>query len=188
MGDQDGHWSDTQATAETDETSVHEEPQCPVEEVAAQDEQDLSITPQKVTSEDDKRPLSPSSGVAIDSPSPAEQPEDVRSVQSLPVVRVTEPSETSSTAQDTPASMDVQRPLPSPRLPRTPTSPHDPRSSQRASPLPEVSILSPGPKTVLSLLKRTEPEIGFLASLRTSSIDETSPLPLQTRPCNTRTL
>ena len=188
MVDQDGHWSDTQATAETDETSVHEERQSPVEEVAAQGEQDLTITPRKVTSEDDKRPFSPSSGVAIDSPSPAEQPEDARSVQSLPVVRVTEPSEVSPTAQDTPASMDVQRPLPSPRSPRTPISPHDPRSAQRASPLPEVSILSSGLKVALNLPKRTEPEIGFLASLRTSFTDEMSPLPLRAQVSNTRTL
>lgn len=144
MVEQDGHWSDTQATAETDETSVHEERQSPVEEVAVQDEQDLTITPQKVSSEDDKRPLSPGSGVAIDAPSPAEQSEDVRSVQSLPVVRVTEPSEISS-AQDAPASMDVQR-LPPPRSPRTPISPHDPRSARRASTFPDVSIPLPPPK------------------------------------------
>jgi len=137
MADQDGHWSDTQATVETDETSVHEDRQGPVEEVSAQEEQDLSITPQKVTSEEDKRPLSPSSGVAIDAPTPTEQPEDVRSVQSLPVVRVTEPSEISSTAQDAPASMDIHRP---PSRSRTPTSPHDPRSARRASTFPEVSI------------------------------------------------
>ena len=146
MVEQDGHWSDTQATAETDETSVHGERRTPVEEVAIRDEQDLTIAPQKVPSEDDKRPLSPGSGVAIDAPTPAEQSEDVRSVQSLPVVRVTEPSEISPAAQDVPASMDFQRPLPSPRTPRTPTSPHDPRSARRASTFPEVSIPSSGPK------------------------------------------
>lgn len=144
MVDQDGHWSDTQATAETDETSIHEERQSPVEEVAAQDEQDLTITSQKVTSEDDKRPSSPGSGVAIDAPTSTEQPEDVRSVQSLPVVRVTEPSEISPAAQDAPASMDIQRPPISPRSPHTPTSPYDPRSGRRASPFPEVSILLSG--------------------------------------------
>ena len=146
MVEQDGHWSDTQATAETDETSVHEERQSPVEEVAVQDEQELTITPQKVSSEDEKRPLSPGSGVAIDASTPAEQSEDVRSVQSLPVVRVTEPSDISSATQDAPASMDVQRPLPSPRSPRTPMSPHDLRSARRASTYPEVSTLLPGPK------------------------------------------
>jgi len=146
MVDQDGHWSDTQATAETDEASVHEGRQSPVEEVAVQDEQDLTIAPQKVTAEADKRPLSPASGVAIDAPTPAERSEDVRSVQSLPVVRVTEPSEISPTAQDATASMDIQRSPPSPRSPRTPTSLHDPRSARRASTLLEVSILFLGPK------------------------------------------
>jgi len=155
MVEQDGHWSDTQATAETDETSVHEERQTPVEEVAIQDGQDLTIAPQKVPSEDDKRPLSPGSGVAIDAPTPAEQPEDVRSVQSLPVVRVTEPSEIPSAAQDVPASMDVQRP--SPRTPRTPTSPHDPRSARRVSTFPEVSVPSSGPKHRWSELCLKEP-------------------------------
>ena len=144
MVEQDGHWSDTQATAETDETPVHEERQSLVEEVTVQDEQDLTITPPKVSSEDDKRPLSPSSAVTTDAQTPAEQSEDVRSVQSLPVVRVTEPSDASPTAQDAPASLDVHRPPPSPRSPRTPTSPHDPHSARRASPFPEVSILLPG--------------------------------------------
>ena len=147
MVEHDGHWSDTQATAETDETSVHGERQSPVEEVTVQDERDLTITPQKVSSEDDKRPLlSLGSGVAIDASTTAEQPEDVRSVQSLPVVRVTEPSAISSTSQDTPASMDFQRPPPSPRTPRTPISPHDPRSTRRTPTFPEVSIPLPDPK------------------------------------------
>lgn len=141
MVEQDGHWSDTQATAETDEISVHEERQSPVEEVAVQDEQDLTITARKVSSEDDKRPLSPSSGVAIDASTPEGQHEDARSVQSLPVVRVTEPTTISPTGQDTAASMDVQRPPPSPRTPRTPLSPNDPRSARRVSTFPEVSIL-----------------------------------------------
>lgn len=145
MVDQDGHWSDTQATAETDETSPRERRRSPVEEVAAQDEGDLTITSQKVSADDDKRPLSPSSGVAIDAPASPEQPEDVRSIQSLPVVRVTEPSEIPPTAQDVPASMDIQRPL-SPRPPRTPTSPNDPRSTRRAATFPEVSLLVTGPK------------------------------------------
>lgn len=143
MVDQDGHWSDTQAT---DEASVHEDRQSPVEEVAVQDEQDLPITPQKVNAEGDKRPLSPASGVAIDAPTPAEQPEDARSVQSLPVVRVTEPSDISPTVQDATASMDIQRLPSSPRSPRSPTSPHDPRLARRASTLLEVSTLFPGPK------------------------------------------
>lgn len=137
MVDQDGHWSDTQATVETDETPANKGRQSPVEEVAAQDEQDLTITPQKVSSDDDKRPLSPASGVAIDAPTSTGQPEDARSVQSLPVVRVTEPSEIPPTAQDAPASMDLQRRPVSPRPPRTPTSPNDPRSARRASTFPE---------------------------------------------------
>jgi hypothetical protein len=146
MVDRDGHWSDTQATAETDETSAHERLQSPVQEVVAQDEQDLTITPQKVSSDDDKRPLSPSSGVAIDAPTSAGRPEDVRSVQSLPLVRVTESCQTSHAAQDTPASMDVQRPPASPRPPRTPISPYDPRSPRRPSTLPEVSFPLTGPE------------------------------------------
>ena len=143
MVDQDGHWSDTQAT---DEASVHEGRQSPVEEVTVQDEQDLTIAPQKVTAEADKRPLSPASGVVIDAPTPAEQPEDARSVQSLPIVRVTEPSGISPAPHDATASMDIQRPPSSPRSPRTPTSLHDPRSARRASTLLEVSILFSGPK------------------------------------------
>ena len=146
MVEQDGHWSDTQATAETDETSAHGGRRSPIEEVAVQHEQDLTITAQKVSSEDDKRPLSPGSGVAIDAPTPVERPEDTRSVQSLPAVRVTEPTTISSTGQDTPASMDVQRPLPSPRTPRTPISPNDPRSARRVSAFPEVSISLSRPK------------------------------------------
>lgn len=144
MVDHDGHWSDTQATAETDETSAHEGCRGPVQEVVAQDEQDLTITPQKLSSDEDKRPLSPASGVAIDAPTSAERPEDARSVQSLPLVRVTESTETSHAAQDTPASMDVQRP-PAPRPPRTPTSLNDPRTTRRASTFPEVSLLLTAP-------------------------------------------
>lgn len=138
MVDQDGHWSDTQATAETDEPFAHKRLQGPAEQVVAQDKQD--ITPQKVSSDHDKRPLSPASGLAIDAPTSAERPEDSRSVQSLPLVRVTESSEMSQTTQDTPASMDVQRPPVSPRPPRTPTSLHDPRSARRASTFPEVNL------------------------------------------------
>ena len=142
MVDQDGHWSDTQATIETDETPVNKGRQSPVEEVAAQDEQDLTITPQKVSSDDDKRPLSPASGVAIDAPTSTGQPEDARSIQSLPVVRVTEPNEIPPTAHGVPASMDLQRRPVSPRPPRTPTSPNDPRSARRASTFPEVRRLT----------------------------------------------
>lgn len=146
MLDQDGHWSDTQATAETDETSAHGEHHCPVEEVTAQDEQDLTIPTQKLSSDDDKRPLSPGSGVAIDATPSTELPEDMRSVQSLPVVRVTDSTEIPPPAQDAPASMDLNRPSTSPRTLRTPVSPNDPRSARRVSTFPEVSLSLTTPK------------------------------------------